>query len=324
MKPTKFTLTRVPIDPGYAPGYPRSLTREEFEALLAPRNRERVLALWGAACAALAISAGGGDGADREARVLALLQREADAHRVGYGWLWSSSMVRGVGFPEETEHVYVPSIPIMFGNSSTELFDAGSARKLASEIFRAYGLECESGVILETPAVHASLDGANRERKLGFKLRGVIVRNEIEDLGEAEPSATDLDAGERAALEKDGWKLHVADVRHYRFMDGDQLTPTLAYLCGVVEFLNSVSDGPDLDLRSVLMGERLCFPVPDLKGLGLAGGESKPSNADETYQEFETKDMRTLTLRFNAKESGSPVVRARGWRAVAERNTPAA
>jgi hypothetical protein len=44
-----------------------------------------------------------------------------------------------------------------------------------------------------------------------------------------------------------GWRLHVADIGDFPCLDSDQFTPTLAFLVGVVEFLNEVTEGEDVD-----------------------------------------------------------------------------
>jgi len=219
-------------------------------------------------------------------------------------------MVPESGGSATSGQVYVPRIPISFGNSSMGLFDAGSARRLAGGIFRAYGLELETGVEFDDALVHARLDGADHVRKLGFKLSGLAGNREMHDSGRSEPASTALDTVERAALEQGGWKLHVADMKNYPLMDGDQFTPTLAYLAGVIEFLNSVTDGPDVDLRPVLMGVRQGFPVPALRTLGLEG-VTRAGDGDE----FALSRGQTITLHFNSPGSPSPSLheRGRGW-----------
>jgi len=328
MKLRKIKLDHVAVPSVYAPGYPRTLSAEEFEALIAPRNRARARGIVNAACATLALSASnaawaqrtvvatGTDQLEREERVVKLLQRYAEV-QPGDSWFWNSTMTRAPESEEIAGPVYLPRIPISFGNSMSGLFDAGAARKLAGEIFRAYGVELETGVALDEPSVHARLDGADRSRKIGFKLRGAGSNEQMFAQAIPEPANTDLEAAERAALAKAGWKLHVVGMDQYELMDGDQLTPTLAYLAGVIEFLNSVTDGPDLDLRSVLMGELLHFPVPKLEALGLGNSARKLESGPYSSVTFLLERSQTITLRFNAPGAPAPTVEARGSRRFA-------
>jgi len=316
MKTDRIRLVHVQVPPTYLPGYPRGLSAQQFQALLAPRNRERRRALFGAACAALALSAGSPGEAEREAQVVAMLQRLAE-ERPQSSWLWSSIMHRAAATEATAGVTYVPRIPISFGNSAMGLFDSGRARLMAVEVFRAYGIELETGAALDTPSVHARLDGADRARKIAFKLRGANEENDgrtrpVIGGGKAESASSDLDATELAALVENGWKLHVTSIDNYPLMDGDQLTPTVAYLAGVIEFLNAVTDGPDLDLRSVLMGVRQRFEVPSLADLGLGKGAPRSIGNQESLDEFELGSARTVTLRFNQPGSRPPTLLGRG------------
>jgi hypothetical protein len=224
--------------------------------------------------------------------------------------------------PRPEKHVYVPQIPIMFGNSYTGLFDAGAARRLAGELFGAYGVEVELGVQLDTPTLKARLDGANATRQIAFRLR-----DGTEELlgGESvapEPPSIELSDAERAELERGGWKLHVASAELYPEMDGDQFTPTVAYLAGVLEFLNAVTEGPDLDPRALLLGERLHFATPNVEELALGKRQSRGEWQEQLHpDDFTLTERRELRFVFGGPNSPLPKAEPRD-RSFRFRDTP--
>jgi hypothetical protein len=315
MKPRRIEVRLAPLPRTYSPGYPRRLCAEEFEALIGARNHSRVRELLGPACVALLAAAAharaaqrapapsGDDATGREARVLAVLQSFADSDP-DRSWFWRSSMAPHSDPQRPEKHVYVPEIPIMFGNSYTGLFDAGAARRLASELFRAYGVEVELGVQFDTPTVKAGLDGANAAAKIAFELRaGTEVDLDAVPIDPDPPNLALSDA-EREELERGGWKLHVVSAALYQEMDGDQLTPTVAYLAGVLEFLNAVTDGPDLDPRALLLGQRLRFATPNVEELGLGKRKSQGDwQLERQSDEFALTERRQIRIAFSAPNS---------------------
>jgi hypothetical protein len=254
---TKPEIRRVPGD--YAPDYPAGLTREQFEALLAGDARARILKT--AAAAGLALGAAlpaQKPGGEREPKMLAVLRTLAGDSG---GWLERADFRRTRNAFDSP--VVVPIIPISFGNSHNGLFDAERARQLARAMFSAYGLNAGAGHRVAADGVEARLDGYDPAAGVGFKLRGRAPKsNAMFAVPEPEDASSDLDPAEHAALAAKGVRVHVAELEQYPLMDGDQLTPTLAYLAGIVDFLNAVTGG-ELDLEAILMARSQRFPLAD-------------------------------------------------------------
>lgn len=163
-----------------------------------------------------------------------------------------------------TGQAKVPRISIMFGNSMNGVFDDARARKLASRLFEVYGLSPASDVQFASDGVQATLDGLDLQKRVGFELRGRLPTGEpIGPRRWSEPEPESLDDGEARRMATEGVKLHVADYGDYHLVDYDQFTPTLAYLAGIVEFLNETTDGPDIDLTAVLAPAQQRFPLPE-------------------------------------------------------------
>jgi hypothetical protein len=177
--------------------------------------------------------------------------------------------------------------------------DGREARSLAVELFRDYGLDVTADLPIAGPAVRAQLDGADRSRKIGFKLN-FDADPSFSTEGFAEPADTELGPAEIEALRQDGWSLIVAPLCHYRNLDGDQLPATFAWLAAVADFLNSVTDGADIDLRGVVLRELRRYPAPSAADLKLS---DVPQLEPWIPVEFRIDGTRTLTLHFN--EPGS-------------------
>lgn len=335
MKQRRVHLSLAPVERRYEPGYPPALAPEEFAALIAERNTLRVRRIVATACAALGLSCTQGEqhasaapapsgNEQREARVLEILQAFAQSRGGCSTSFWNSTMRAQPVGEAGTEDVYLPEIPICFGSSLMGVFDTGTARKLALELFRAYGLELEADAALDTAGVHARFDGLDRARSIGIKLRPATRRDPLGGSAPVEAERERLDPDEVRVLRQANWKLHVASADRYELMDRDELTPTLAYLSGVIEFLNSVTDGPDLDVRSILMGDRQLFEVDGERELGLVRSDALTTQGDEGYQDFELAQARTLTLRFPRPGTGAPELRSRsGWGSQQRQDQPA-
>ena len=254
------------MDSDYEPGYPRSLTAEEYRALIAPDGGRRLLAAAAAAGFGLAsclhaegaMQDEGTQRGARERRVLEVLRSLSGEHG---GW-FSTSEIQDKEMPTGTAKV--PRIPISFGNSQMGVFDDARARQLATRMFEAYGLAPASGAVIESDGIEATIDGLDVARKVGFELRGA-QSSVVPPFGRinAESEGEWLDDVEARTCSSRGIELHVADVADYPLMDGDQFTPTLAYLAGIVEFLNEATAGPDIDLSAVLAAERQRFLLPE-------------------------------------------------------------
>jgi hypothetical protein len=193
---------------------------------------------------------------ERERDVLSVLRRATELRGGRFSTSEFTHSRNAFGSP-----VVLAQSPVFCGNSFGGSFDAGPARRLALELFRAYGWTPYADQVIREGGIATRLDGYDGEAKLGFKLRGAPIGAWTETKDEDE--RTGLSAAEFAQLAGDGIRLHVADLADYPLMDGDQFTPTLAYLAGVVEFLNTVTDGPDVDLQALLMQREQRFPFPE-------------------------------------------------------------
>ncbi len=261
----------IPAD--YDPRYPRTLDPAEYEERIAPDQRQRLLAA-AAAAASLACTPSGapqtiGKEADRVETVLRVLTS---------GGVGDSHWFSGAAFQRRKDRqgnpTVLPFIPIMFGNSMSGLFDANRARALTRELFLAYGLAPFVDHRLEEGEVQATIDLYDPKRRVGVELRGSMPKqNGMFASPSAEPPAAALDDAEHARLAAGGSRVQCVDLASFEVMDGDGATATLAYLAGIVEFLNEVAGGPAIDLTAILSGEkgRITLPEPRLDpGVRLA------------------------------------------------------
>lgn len=248
-----MTRPRIAAIPGdYDPRYPRSLAPDEYQRLIEPDQRARLLR---AASLAGAVSLGAAAAAQEaessKARTDAVLAILTEASSGSGGWLKQTTFQRiktkGAG------EVIIPSIPISFGNSHSGVFDAERARDLARDLFRAYGLKPRRNHPLRVGKAVARLDVYDPALQIGTKLRGLMPeKGGLGSVPGKEPPSRGLADEELVAFTQKGHRIHCADLAAYPLMDGDQVTPTLAYLAGVVSFLNEVTSGPDIQLDAVL------------------------------------------------------------------------
>ncbi len=249
---------QVPSD--YAPRYPRDLSADEYRQFLERDTKGRLLRT----AAAAGVLSGGlvaqdKDAPSREEQVLAVLRAIGGHERSSWFERTDFAMTKNA----YDSPVVVPRVPISFGNSHNGVFDAGRARHLARQMFRAYGLETKPGFALRADGVEARLDGFDPKAKVGFKLRGKMpADNKMFAMPGPESATTDLSEVEAKILRQSGHEIHVADLSHYAVMDGDQFTGTVAYLAGIVAFLNGATDGPDISLDAVLMRGRQRIATP--------------------------------------------------------------
>ncbi len=252
----------------------------------------------------------------REERVIALLQRVArpDGWATGH-WYPRSTFERLADGPA---HAIVPRIPITCGNSRRGLFHASRARQLARDTFEIYGLAPRVDEGLASAHGRAVLDGYDVERRVGFELRGSGARARATGASaESEAAERELDYGlddglddelddaELRALEAQGVRIHVADVEDYPLMDGDQFTPTLAYLAGIVEVLNEVTEGEDVDLSAILLRHAQHFPLPVVAMAELAQGVI--ATRKETHAELVVRARATLHFELGGEHGVQPM-----------------
>lgn len=115
---------------------------------------------------------------------------------------------------------------------------------------RIYGLNPTAASDVGDGKWGARIDGLDPSARIGFELSGLGCMETWCNPADEPPSLA-LDVEEARELARQGFRLHVAEVARYRSA-GDRFTPTLAYLAGLVRFLNRVTDGEDVVLDGLL------------------------------------------------------------------------
>lgn len=267
MNRVKARLSIEAIRKPYDPGYPARLSDDELTALLKARagsphlRAAALIACLGSSLAAQEskpTSRPAGD-SNREAKICWSLNAAMAKCRNGY-WLPFASIERSEipGLPGRK--VVKAIVPISYGNSFSGLFDANAARQHARMVFGAYGIPLKMEVEVDVRGARGILDGYSEERKLGFEIRTHDLDME-QFVDWSEPVATNenqdvaLDEREITAIEATGRKILYAPQSFYAVFDGDKSVPMLYWMAAVVDFLNSVTDGPDVDIAGALTGE---------------------------------------------------------------------
>jgi hypothetical protein len=293
-RPSALRIEALP--PDYDPGFPPRLSRQEFDALLASPLCDRIRRV---ALAAAALGIGGCDGVHEEGRTQMTSTRPVDARseresavlrvlakvRGPSTWFWRSTFQSESPRPSPV----LPLTPISFGNSYSGLFDEGVAKNLAAELFTAYGFIPERDVLRTfANGESAVLDVFDRRRGVACELRRLAaVENPVLAGAEvaAEPGAQALSDGERRELETTGVSVLVCEHRNYAVNDGDVVTPNLAYLASVVDFLNFVSDGPQVDLSQLLGSRFATLPLArEISAQDSIGADVGPRRIVFRYQ----------------------------------------
>lgn len=256
---------------------------------------------------ALLLMAAGGQASElpsREERVLELLRGIAGQH-VHY----PRASFELAPAPYGDGPVVVPFVQISCGNSDCGTFDDARARRLGLDLCRIYGWQPARDQRLVEDGKSVLLDGLDPNAKLGFKLLG---RGIHEMFAEALPEhpVTAMDEGEFEWLRAEGYQLHVAGVERYRCNDGDEFTPTLAYLAGLVRFLNDSTEGEDVDLGGLLFEREATWPWPAASELAVPQGIRAEGKGG---WDLVLTAERAGTVRFacrGASEFGPPVVQS--------------
>lgn len=192
----------------------------------------------------------------REERVLALLQEVA----CGGSFRYADARFREIEAPMGAGPVLQDELMLFCGNADSGTFDDRLARRIGVECLRIYGFEAAVDVDVETGGGCASIDGLDRAKRVGFELTGLGCR---ETFCEAKVEAPEraLALEEAQALAEQGYRLHVAEVAGYRSAS-DDFTPTLAWVAGLVRFLNAVTEGEDVELGGLLFEREREWRVP--------------------------------------------------------------
>ena len=251
-----------PVEPDYAPRYPRKLTEVEIRELLRPclLNRFSKEALMAAALAAgTALAplpawaqdappklpkAGTSTRTDAQfrAEVFALL-KETLPKKGGF-WGAHASIISSKEL-DANPPVKHPRIRISFGNSYVGIFDTESAKAAAAKLFKHYGIELKKNVTIKGGGYEFVADGYNEKLRIGFEL--VMPDGPVGMGGQKftlEPPEKKLDAAEMKKLNADvkAGKVRMLVIKAAGFpnMDGDLHTPMVYYLNSVMDYLNWV------------------------------------------------------------------------------------
>ncbi|MEQ1894938.1 MAG: hypothetical protein ABL998_20545, partial [Planctomycetota bacterium] len=131
--------------------------------------------------------------------------------------------------------------------------DRARSLELAARLCAAYGLSVQRELELELPDVSATLDVVDPDRRIALELSGPSAMDfSFATRVQEEEPARFLDEEERGRLRSEGWRLHCDELARHLNLDGEELGSRLAYLVGVVDFLNQVTDGEDVDLGGLL------------------------------------------------------------------------
>lgn len=265
MHRVKARLVVQAVKKPYDPGYPAKLSDVELIGLLKTRSGSAQLrAAAVVACLASSLAAQEKqptsqpvDRQSREAMVCSLLNKTM-TENPSHHWLHDSKLDRRAiaGLPGHA--IVRPFVPIMFGNSYSGLFDVKSARDHALRIFQAYGITLDTDVLVDEKGARGVIDGYSKEKKIGFEIKvepsvGFLTR--AAPVEPIESSGTALDESEIAALESKGRKLLFVPQSYYAVFDGDAVVANVYWIAAVTDFLNSVTDGPDIDITRALSGD---------------------------------------------------------------------
>lgn len=188
------------------------------------------------------------------------------------------------------------------GNGIWGALDPQVLRAAARDIGAAAGLEIETDGRLESFLGQAALDACDPTRRVGFLLqqdwdwradgpieivdgmayRGRGARRSLDPI-------TELSIVEYRHFIAIGWRLHVTSVEEYGTFDGDDFTPTLAYLAGVCRFLDEITGEPDDSLDALLFGDwRIVRAAQEPESTVAVDAESGAAGGDERKQEADS------------------------------------
>lgn len=181
-------------------------------------------------------------------------------------WYASSSILTNK-LIESNPPVKAPRIPITCGNSYSGIFDTNKAREATRKLFALYGFKLVPNVQLEGEQYEFTADGFDPKQGIGFELiNAESVGYMGSRSGPDEPRQRKLQEDELPMLGRDvesgDLRMFVADARAYPRMDGDQYTPMRYYLASVVDYLNWVNEGREIDPDSVLGEVRAVYQRP--------------------------------------------------------------
>lgn len=242
MKPLQIRSLKA----SYNPGYPRFTEVPDWERLIRPSSERlfhpATLLFAGLLGSSLLVPAQAADlpGGD-------LKTSNSEAGKIARetlsglsdSWFKNSEITRETDPTTGNPALTLPQIRISFGNSFMGVFDTSRAKKATVALFAAYGVNLTPDYAYKKDGVEFTVDGYDPEKKIGFEIVGDDPPNFAEPL--EPPPKIDLDPQEAETLKakvKAGREtLFLAPVGKYPNMDGDQYTPTRAYLQSVLDYL---------------------------------------------------------------------------------------
>jgi len=192
---------------------------------------------------------------------------------------------------------FEPRVSALCGNSVNGTFEDAEARVLVRRLGAIYGLTFAPDVEQTFGAGRAVLDGLDTAAGIGFELRG---RRSGASTGAHDEAAEEtLDEFEQRALAGRGLRVHVDDSARFLRYEGSSFLGTLAYLAGVVTFLNEVTEGEDVELGGLLYEcEARALPTEiDTQAARLLPVESEAFSANGG-RGFRLEERGTIRLAF--------------------------
>ena len=230
----------------------------------------------------------------REAQVLELV---LELERTGAGPHRIVHFPR-VEAPLGAGRAYAARAPFLCGNSDQGSFDDGAARALVRRIGAIYGLHFEPDVERRFGAARAVLDGLDLAAGVGFELRG--RRSEGRAAGD-EPLEDTLDEFEWRVLAGQGVRVHVDDARRFRVWDGSDFCARMAYLAGVVAFLNEVTEGEDVEFGGFCFEQEARWQPAEIDASGARLAPLAPPPEGARWLEFRLEEPGTVRLHYRGR-----------------------
>jgi len=208
----------------------------------------------------------------------------------------------------------VTRLPPGCGMTQLQPLPRAEAIKRLHELFSRYGYATQPEYTLAEAGAHARLDGYDRKTKTGF----VLVRGAFKPRGRHDPvlrerpplpKLQELSLGEWRGLQRRGHRILRVPEDRLVGLPPNSFVPLLACLLDAADWLNGVTDGPDLDVDALLAPPRT-VRIPDFVEKGLPLAQPIQQDANGTF--IVTKAEAKTQLPLNALAEKAPKRRSPG------------